>query len=149
MESNMMDEYFRDIEFPKLTEDAAKSCEGLLTEDECQKVIKEFSKNKTPGSDGLGIEFYTFFWPDIKDLFINALNEGFQNKELSNTQRQAIIKLLHKKGDKTNLENWRPISLLNYDYKIAASVLAKRLQRVISSIISRDQVGYNQLDHEI
>ena len=61
---------------------------------------------------------------------------------MSNTQRQAIIRLLHKNGDKTNLENWRPISLLNYDYKIAASVLVKRLQGVISELISHDQVGY-------
>ena len=137
-----MDKYFCKTEYPKLTDDAAKSCEGLITEDECKQVISEFSKNKAPGSDGFGIEFFISFWPDIKDLLINSLNEGFQNKELSNTQRQAIIKLLHKKGDKTNLENWRPISLLNYDYKIAASVLSKRLQRVISTLISHDQVGY-------
>ena len=61
---------------------------------------------------------------------------------MSSTQRQAIIKLLYKKGDKTDLENWRPISLLNYDYKITASVLSKRLQSVISELISHDQVGY-------
>ena len=96
----------------------------------------------SPGSDGLSIEFYQFFWADIKDLLVNSLNEGFEHNEMSNTQRQAIIRLLHKKGDKTNLENWRPISLLNYDYKIAASALVKRLQGVISDLISHDQVGY-------
>ena len=74
---------------------------------------------------------------------VNSLNEGFEHNEMSNTQtRQAIIRLLHKKGDNTNLENWRRISLLNYDYKIAASVLVKRLQGVILELISHDQVGY-------
>ena len=122
--------------------ESADKCEGLLTEQECYKVISEFSKNKSPGSDGLSIEFYQFFWAEIKDLLVNSLNEGFEHNEMSNTQKQAIIKLLYKKGDKTDLGNWRPISLLNYDYKIAASVLSNRLQGVISELISRDQVGY-------
>ena len=45
-------------------------------------------------------------------------------------------------NDKRELKNWRPISLLNVDYKILAKVLANRLQKVISRIISPDQVGY-------
>ena len=87
------------------------------------------------------LSFTIFFWAEIKVLLLHSLNEGLEH-ELSNTQRQANIKLLYKMGDKSNLENWRPISLLNYDYKIAASVLAKRLQSVISTLISSDQVGY-------
>ena len=33
-------------------------------------------------------------------------------------QKQGVLSLLYKKGDPENLENWRPISLLNTDYKI-------------------------------
>ena len=44
--------------------------------------------------------------------------------------------LLFKKGDPENLENWRPISLLNTDYKILAKALALRLQIVLPNIIS-------------
>ena len=44
--------------------------------------------------------------------------------------------------DKRLLKNWRPISLLNVDYKIMAKALATRLQKVISSVINSDQVGY-------
>ena len=134
--------YFVDLHNPELTDELAELCEGQLTEKECQQVISEFAKNKAPVSDGLNIEFYHFLGTEVKCLLVNSLNEGFENNELSNTQRQAIIKLLHKKGDQTNLENFRPISLLNYDYKIAASVLTKRLQKVIPTLISSDQVGY-------
>ena len=44
--------------------------------------------------------------------------------------------------DKRLLKNWRPISLLNVYYKIMTKALAIRLQKVISSIINSDQVGY-------
>ena len=141
-ESHDLKRYFCGLQNPKLSDELADSCEGPLTEKECKQAMLDFAHNKAPGSDGLNIEFYQFFWTEIKVLLVNSLNESFENNELTNTQRQAIIKLLYKKGDRTNLENWRPISLLNYDYKIAASVLAKRLQRVISTLISSDQVGY-------
>ena len=55
----------------------------------------------------------------------------------------GILNLLHKK-DKylRTLANWRPVSLLNTDYKILTKLLALRLQKVIPSIINSDQVGY-------
>ena len=45
-------------------------------------------------------------------------------------------------GEHENLQNWRPINLLNYDYKILAYVLASRLQKVIGNIVKNDQTGY-------
>ena len=95
--------------------------------------------NKSPGCDGLTVEFYRIFWLQIKDLLINSLNEGYQQGQLSHTQKQSIISLIFKKGD---LENWRPISLLNIDYKILTSCLANRLQIVLPNIIHLDQQGY-------
>ena len=68
--------------------------------------------------------------------------KGLKKNELSDTQKQGILILLHKKGDKSLLDNWRPISLLNIDYKIAAKILCRRLQKVINKIISKDQTGY-------
>ena len=38
--------------------------------------------------------------------------------------------------------NWRPITLINVDYKIATKALAKILKTVLSSIIDPDQTGY-------
>lgn len=54
----------------------------------------------------------------------------------------GILSLIHKKGDEDLLKNWRPITLLNVDYKIAAQTLACRLKTVISKIIDTDKNGY-------
>ena len=87
--------------------------------------------NKSPGLDGLTVEFYQTFWFKIEKLVINSLNEGFLKNELSVTQKQGVLSLLYKKGDPENIENWRPITLLNTDYKILTRILAKRLQKNI------------------
>ena len=47
-----------------------------------------------------------------------------------------------KKTDALLLKYWRPITLLNIDYKIATKCSAKRLKKVLPEVISRDQTGY-------
>ena len=98
--------------------------------------------NKSPGSDGLTVEFYRKFWPKIGDFLVNSLNHSYEKGELSSSQKHSILSLIYKKGDPNNIENWRPISLLNIDYKIATRCLSKRLQKVLPDLISMDQQGY-------
>ena len=100
-----------------------ESCEGLLTVEECKEALKNFSKNKSPGTDGLTAEFYRFFWDLLSDTMVNSFNYGFQKGKLAVSQRQSIIRLIPKKDkDLSRLKNWRPISLLNLDYKTATKV---------------------------
>ena len=62
---------------------------------------------------------------------------------MSNSQRQTIITLLDKKGrDRTYLENWRPISLINVDAKIASKAIANRIKQVPPEIIHHNQSGF-------
>ena len=101
------------------------------------------NNGKSPGSDGITTEFYKIFWKDIKTYLINSLNYSFQQSQLTEIQTQSIITLLPKHGkDPTFLENWRPISLLNIDYKIASKSIANRLKNVLESIISPSQTGF-------
>ena len=124
------------VESPSLTDDLRKVCEGKLGYNECYSVLGTFPKNKTPGNDGLTIEFYLAFWPLIGRLLVDSLNYSFEFGELSNSQKQAIITLIEKKGkDKRLIKNWRPISLINVDAKIASKTLAKRLEKVLPEII--------------
>ena len=113
-----------------------------ITNEECEIAITHMKPNKSPGSDGLTVEFYKLFWKDIKKLVINSLNEGFNLFKLSDSQKHGIITLSYTKEDKNNLNNWRPITLLNVDYKILTHILEKRLQSVLPKIISTDQNGY-------
>ena len=50
--------------------------------------------------------------------------------------------LIYKKGERENIANYRPISLINTDYKILAFIMSKRMQKVLCSVIDDDQTGY-------
>ena len=84
---------------------------------------------KSPGNDGLPSEFYKTFWSDISEPLLKALNYGFEIGQLSVSQRRGIIKLIPKKSEELYyIRNWRPLTLLNCDYKIAAKAIANRLK---------------------
>ena len=90
--------------------------------------------NKTPGTDGVPAEFYKNFWKDISTLLVSALNYAFESGCLSITQRRGVIKLIPKKdAELYYIKNWRPITLLNTDYKIAAKALANRSNQICTS----------------
>ena len=127
----------------KLSEDSKLFCEGKMTVAECYNALKELKWNKSPGNDGFTAEFYCTFWPALGDLIVGALNEAFDRGELSNSQKQGVITLIEKEGkDNLHIKNYRPITLLNVDYKILSKVLAKRIKEVLGEIIYVDQVGY-------
>ena len=128
---------------PELNEESKYSCEGALTEEECWNALKNMANGKVPGTDGLPVEFYRLFWPEIKHLVIMSLNSGYLVGKLSTEQSRGIITLLPKEGFLVKkVQNWRPISLLNVDYKIAAACIASRLKGVLHNIIHPDQSGF-------
>jgi exonuclease III len=137
-----LDSYLETIHIPALDENLSTLCDGHLTEHECYVSLNEMKLNKSPGSDGLTVEFYKQFWNILGQIIVNSLNFAYDHGKLSYSQKHSILSLIYKKGDPNNLENWRPISLLNIDYKIATRSLAKRLQRVLPNLISYDQQGY-------
>ena len=137
-----VESYLKTISMPKLSEEESTTCEGQFSVDECREALKGFKNNKAPGNDGLTAEFYKKFWSTFGTLMVESFNESYIKGELTNSQRQAVITLLDKGKDRSLLKNWRPISLLNVDYKIASKALANRFTKYLPNIISKNQAGY-------
>ena len=99
----------------KLSEDATKDLEKPLTTNEISNVLFKHSKTgKSPGNDGLTVEFYRTFWKELREPLMKALRESIACGELSSSQKQSVIRLIPKKGrDGSKIKNWRPISLMN------------------------------------
>ena len=74
---------------------------------------------------------------------MDSLDYSYDHCGLSNTQKQAIIKLIEKKGkDKRYIGNWRPISLIYVDAKVGSKVIATRLQKLLPESIHFNQNAY-------
>ncbi len=134
---------FFDVKTPKLSKKENEEMEKEITEDEIKKAIKNSPNNKSPGSDGFPIEFYKVFWNQIKDILVKAIQKCYEDKCLHKTARLGLITLLPKPNkDLLELKNWRPISLLNCDYKIIAKIMAYRIRTFLHKLIHPDQSGF-------
>ena len=72
-----------------------------------------------------------------------AIGKVYLVKQLSTSQKQVVIKLIEKKGgNKSCIQNWRPISLLNVDVKLISKALAECLKNILPEIISPNQNAY-------
>ena len=114
-------------------------CEGPLTVGEVRDALEGMARGKSPGSDGLPAEFYLKCWEIVGRDLVEVLNEAFVAGQLSLSQRTGQVVLLFKKGDRVDRCNWRPITLLNADYKLCARALAGRLLKVLHLVVHLDQ----------
>jgi hypothetical protein len=131
-----------DINIKKLSDDEKEELDDDVTMDEIAAAVKDLATDKSPGSDGITPEFYVHFWPKINIYVTDSINHAITTQKLSIDQRRGILTLIPKKDkDVRYIKNWRPLSLLNTDYKLLAKILATRLQKVLDSIISLDQSG--------
>lgn len=114
-----------------------------ITIEELKEVVFDSPLNKSPDTDGLTTEFYKAFWDLIQEPLLNSLNYSLNNESLSISQKQGIITLIPKEGkDLDYLKNWRPLTLLNQDYKYLTTIIANRFKYLLPKIISTDQNGF-------
>ena len=138
-----MDDYLNNINVKTLSEHMKQICDQELTTHDFSKAVKDLPNNKTPGPDGIPVEFYKFFWPDIGQELIQSFYISKEIGMLPQSQKLGIINLIPKEDkDIRLLKNWRPISLLNSDYKILTKTLANKMKHALKEIINEDQIGY-------
>ncbi len=148
--SESSNSFFFEVEqfIPNISEDNYAVCEGEITVEEMDSLIIKIPFNKSPGPDGLPFEFYRSFWNDIKCLILDVFKECLDRGELSESMKQGLITLIPKSNkDKKFLDNWRPINLLNSDYKLLASLYARRLKPCLEEVISLTQSGFMKGRH--
>jgi hypothetical protein len=127
----------------KLDNEDKMQLDKPFSESEIREALDGLPNGKTPGIDGFNTDFYKYFWPKLKDHFNKMIADIFINEKLTIDQRRGIINLIPKQDkDLKYIANWRPISILNTDYKIITKVLANRLKPILPNIISEDQNGF-------
>jgi hypothetical protein len=117
--------------------------EGECMLDEVVASIKDSKRGKAPGPDGLPAEWYKHFSAILSPLLEHVFNEAQREVAIPfDRLNKGNIVLLHKKGDSSLASNYRPITLLNNDYKILTTIALGRMQVVFKGIIGRDQHAF-------
>ncbi|KAL0160802.1 hypothetical protein M9458_044527, partial [Cirrhinus mrigala] len=109
-------DFFNDL--PQISEEANAEISGALSEAELYKALQGTESGKAPGIDGLPVDWYKAFWAELKEDLLEVLNESLAEGQLPLSCRRAVLTLLPKKGDLTDIKRWRPVSLLCSDYKL-------------------------------
>lgn len=109
---------------------------------EILSVIKSIKSNKSLGPDGITGEFYKTFQDQLGPILQKAYLEYLRKNIVPATWQEARISVILKAGkDLSQPENYRPISLLNEDYKILMTILAARLYQILGAYIQIEQAG--------
>ena len=131
---------FLDMELPKVANAWSDQLSDFVSREEVVKAIKTSNKGKTPGPDGIPIEFYAKYIEIVAPILAEFYNNIFLNGSAPKNFNSSITTLLYKgKGERKNIKNWRPVSLLNCDYKILTKILANRISPVLPDLIDESQ----------
>ena len=138
-----MHTFLDELQFPSVNPELVTQLDSALTIQELNLASQSMQNNKAPGPDGFPVEFFKAFRAKLIPLLHSVYVESLSLGCLPPTLRQASISVLLKKDKDPDLcTSYRPISLMNVDTKILAKALACRLERVLPTIISKEQTGF-------
>ncbi len=106
---------------PKMSKEGNAALSGVLSLGELNKALQGMELGKAPGIDGLPIDFYKSFWAELGEDLLQVLSDSLSKGMLPLSCRRAVTTLIPKKGDLTDIKNWRPVSLC-CDYKLLSKV---------------------------
>ncbi|KAM7298415.1 hypothetical protein ISCGN_019010 [Ixodes scapularis] len=124
-------------DLPACPDDLGSSLFRPTTREELFDVLRAMKVGSAPGPDGLPAEFYVTFWDVLANPLVQLVNGFLETGEVPPSFRRGRVILLPKEGgSSSDPAAWRPITLLNADYKIVASLLVSRLRTVMPHVVS-------------
>ena len=120
----------------RLSDEERESKDSPIKKDEILKALKDMENNKSPGTDGLPKEFYVTLWKELGDDLSDIIAKIYLADQIPSSWKEGLITLIYKeKGKVEDIKNWRPISLLNTDYKLLTKVVANRMRFFYNDIV--------------
>lgn len=112
------------------------------TENEVRAVIRKLSSNKAPGDDGITAEMLKALPTCAVASLTKIIQEIWDQQEMPNSWRNAVVIPLHKKGSKQEPSNFRGISLLRTTYKLLERVIVNRMLKAREATSRDEQAGF-------
>ncbi|GAU48962.1 hypothetical protein TSUD_406700 [Trifolium subterraneum] len=114
----------------------------LSSHQEIKAAVFALNKDSAPSSDGFGAFFFQHYWEIVKLEVYNVVLEFFTNSWILLGFNSNIISLLPKTSNATSIDQYRPIAMTNFKFKVISKIIADRLAKVMPTIISEEQMGF-------
>jgi hypothetical protein len=118
---------------------ANEAFECPITHGELFCAIQQGKRGKAPGPDGIAHEFYQTFWGVIQSDLMDTLNDMYIGNFTTGSQKHGLLVCLPKHGKAVTIDDFRPLTILNTDYKLLARVIAQRMRPWLPDLLSHDQ----------
>lgn len=132
-------------EHPRLSDAEAQALDApAFGEVEVKRALKRLPSGASPGVDGLPLEAYRKAASSFLPLLTRIFNAVGSRGVVAPDFLDGAVVSLPKPGaaDLADPSSYRPITLLNSDYKLLAKVLANRLLACVGTVVAPTQAGY-------
>lgn len=116
----------------------------IPSQEEIKRAVFYLNKDSAPGSDGFGAIFYQSFWSIVCNDVCKAVMEFFSKGWILPNFNSNTLILIPKTENANTVEQYRPIALANFKFKIITKILAERLAPIMKTIISEEKRGFIQ-----
>lgn len=127
---------------PMVLEEENNSLIALPTAQEIRDALFSIHADKAPGPDGFSAAFYQTHWQDIGPDIVAEVQSFYAQDRLLGKINDTHIRLIPKIKSPQRVADHSPIALCNVYYKIYSKILTRRLQPILSSIISENQSAF-------
>ena len=118
----------------------------MLTEvpsaDEVKRAVFDLNGDSAPGPDGFSGHFYHYFWHIIGVDVVKSTQQFFLHNYIMPNLNSNLLILIPKVPGADRLDNYRPIALTNFQFKIITKILSDRLGTIAAKILSTPQRGF-------
>ena len=108
--------------------------------EEPEGIVKNCNRNKSPGLDGLSYEFYQETFSIIKDELLKIFQCQLNRGKIIESNKDGVTRLVPKVKGVPSVDELRPITLLDCDYKILSKWLVKRMKPELPYVIKSGQL---------
>ncbi|KAF5337057.1 hypothetical protein D9611_002908 [Ephemerocybe angulata] len=140
----------------RVQDDRYEEMNGQFSREEIVEALRNVPNGKAAGLDGIPVEIWKFYTtkhketagvenetPDLVNILVELFNDIAEYGVAPETEfAEGWLCPIYKKKDRTDISNYRPITVLNTDYKILTRTIMNRLSKIAPELIHPDQAGF-------
>ena len=118
--------------------------EEEISKEELIEQLKKLKKGKAPGENGIENEAWGLMPKGIGETLLKLIKRIWKEGGIPDAWNRGIISPIFKKGEKSDVRNYRGVTLMDTAYKIYANILNERMKKEVEKKLGEGQFGFRE-----